>query len=145
MKRKLVVAGLVALILGAWTVRQQQAAPPEPNQVSVFMKAKLEHAQKILGGLVLEDFGLIDKEAQRLALLSQASTWQVLQTEEYLQHSNEFRRSTNALSTAAQEKNLDGAALAYMEMTMKCINCHKYVRDTRVANVNLPRDVQVGE
>ncbi|MBL8829614.1 MAG: hypothetical protein JNM18_21735 [Planctomycetaceae bacterium] len=105
----------------------------QPNKVSEFMKLKLQHAQKVLEGLVMEDFDIIEKNAQSLSLLSQAETWQVLQTPDYLQHSGEFRRAANAVTNAAREKNIDGAALAYLEMTMKCVNCHKYVRDVRMA------------
>ena len=28
-------------------------------------------------------------------------------------------------------QRMDGAALAWMEVTMKCVQCHKYVRDVR--------------
>ena len=94
------------------------------------MRAKLGHAQNVLEGLAVEDFDLIDRGANDLALASQASSWQVLQTADYARHSDEFRRSCNALRTAAKARNLDGAALAWMEVTMKCIQCHKYVRDT---------------
>ena len=101
----------------------------EPDKVAAFMRAKLGHAQNVLEGLTVENFELIDKAAQDLALASQASSWQVLQTEDYARHSAEFRRSCNALRAAAKARNLDGAALAWMEVTMKCIQCHKYVRD----------------
>ena len=103
------------------------------NKVGEFMKLKLQHSQKLLEGLVLEDYEMIEKNSQSLRLLSQADTWQVLQTVDYLQHSGEFRRAANAVTNAAREKNIDGAALAYLEMTMKCVNCHKYVRDVRMA------------
>ena len=125
----LIATGLFAIVTGA------DPQPPTPNHVANFMRLKLDHAQKILEGIVLEDYEKIDKQAQHLSLLSQAASWQVLQTPEYLQHSGEFRRAANAVSAAAKDKNLDGAALAYMEMTMKCVNCHKYVRDMRLASL----------
>jgi hypothetical protein len=100
----------------------------QPNKVSTFMKAKLTHSKSVLEGLTTEDYKLVAKNAQDLALLSQAATWKVLQTEDYLKHSNEFRRSADELKKAADEKNLDGATLAYVQMTMNCVKCHKYVR-----------------
>ena len=108
----------------------------QDNQVAGFMRLKLAHSQKVLEGLVMEDFGLIDKQAQELSLLSQDANWQVLQTPEYLQLSVEFRRATDALSRAAKEKNLDKATLAYMGMTMKCVSCHEHVRDVRMARAD---------
>jgi hypothetical protein len=47
--------------------------------------------------------------------------------------SGDFRRSCESLRTAAKAENLDAAALAWMEVTMKCIQCHRYVRDTNKA------------
>ena len=61
--------------------REQPGKPaPEPNRVGEFMKAKLQHAQRVLEGLATEDFDLIAKHSQEMSLLSQAATWQVLQT-----------------------------------------------------------------
>jgi len=101
----------------------------EPDQVAGFMRAKLAHSQDVLEGLSLADYDLIAKGAQELSLVSQAASWQVLQTEEYARQSAEFRRSCDTLRRAAREENLDSALLAWMEVTMKCVQCHRYVRD----------------
>jgi hypothetical protein len=116
-------------LLAAAVVAQESA--PKADAVADFMRAKLGHSQRVLEGLSLEDYDLIARGAQELALASQASSWQVLQTEEYVRQSGEFRRSCDSLRNAAKAKNLDGAALAWMEVTMKCIQCHKYVRDQK--------------
>lgn len=108
---------------------QEPAVGDKPNDVAIFMRAKLGHAQHVIEGLALADYDLIARGAHDLALASQASSWQVLQTADYARHSQEFRRSCESLRAAAKDKNLDGAALAWMEVTMKCIQCHKYVRD----------------
>jgi hypothetical protein len=128
-----------ALLTGVAAVAAWCAAGPfagaaqqpgqQPDQVAVFMRAKLGHSQNVLEGLALEDFDLIGRGAHDLSLASQASSWQVLQTEDYARQSAEFRRSCDSLRSAAKAKNLDGAALAWMEVTMKCVQCHKYVRD----------------
>lgn len=117
----------------------------QPNEVSTFMQAKLDHSKKLLEGLALEDFNLIARESQQLSLLSQATNWQVLQTEEYLEQSAEFRRTADALTEAAREKNLDGAALRFVDLTMKCVNCHKYVRKVRLAAIPASADPVVLE
>lgn len=100
----------------------------EPNEVSEFMRLKLEYAQGILEGLALEDFEMIAKNSQDMSLISLDSTWNVVHTDEYAKQSAEFRRTSNALTRAADAKSIDGAALAYVGLTMRCINCHKYVR-----------------
>jgi cytochrome c556 len=108
---------------------QEPTVGDKPNDVAIFMRAKLGHAQLVLEGLALADYDLIARGAHDLALASQASSWQVLQTEDYARQSREFRRACESLRSAAKDKNLDGAALAWMEVTLKCIQCHKYVRD----------------
>ena len=108
---------------------QEPSVGDKPNDVSIFMRAKLGHAQHVVEGLALADYDLIARGAHDLALASQASSWEVLQTEDYARQSREFRRACESLRSAAKDKNLDGAALAWMEVTLKCIQCHKYVRD----------------
>jgi hypothetical protein len=101
-----------------------------------FMRAKLTHSQNIVEGLAVENFDQIRKSAQELALLSHASNWDVFQTEEYVLQSKEFRRAAEQLRDLAAKKNLEGAALGYMDVTMKCVNCHKYVRRIRTARLD---------
>lgn len=124
-----------AAVIGVLAAFGQDVATPKADDVGPFMRAKLAHAQDVLAGLALEDFDAIARGAQELALASQAASWQVLQTPEYARQSAEFRRSCETLKKAAKEGNLDGAALAWMEVTMKCVQCHKYVRDEQDAAV----------
>ncbi|HZL88791.1 MAG TPA: hypothetical protein VFB96_10495 [Pirellulaceae bacterium] len=126
-----VLAITSALALGLSFV-PAPADAQEADKVAIFMRAKLEHSQKVLEGLTLEDYEKIAKHAQEMSLLSQASTWQILQTPEYHDRSVEFRRSVDAITEAARKKNLEGAALAYVEATMKCVSCHKYVRRVKM-------------
>ncbi len=118
-----------SLIWAAADSYAQTGSPPEADKVAVFMRAKLAHADHVLEGLAIEDYEMIERAAQELSLASLDSNWQVLQTEDYVRQSAEFRRSCDALKKAAQEKNLDGATLAWVEVTLKCVQCHKYVRD----------------
>jgi cytochrome c556 len=104
-------------------------ATPQPDRVAAFMRAKLGHAEHVLEGLAVADYELIERAAQELSLASLDSNWQVLQTEDYVRQSAEFRRACDSLKKAAQEKNLDGATLAWVDVTLKCVQCHKYVRD----------------
>jgi hypothetical protein len=135
----IVMGLLIATVLIAQQ-RIQDTEDVQPNQVGPFMRAKLEHSQKVLEGLALEDYDLIAKHGQALSLLSLESSWNVLETVSYIQHSNDFRRATGALQQAAKEKNLDGATLAYVEVCMKCVNCHKYVRKARQQDEAVPTE-----
>lgn len=130
----LLAAGVAAAAIGGVGLMTAAEPPPgvgidAPDKVGAFMRAKLAHSAAVLEGLSLEDYDLIEKGAQELALASQDSSWQVLQTEDYARQSGEFRRSCDGLRRAAKEKNLDAAVLAWMDVTMKCVQCHRYVRD----------------
>ncbi len=93
-----------------------------------FMKRKLDSSLALVEGLAVEDYPKIAKGAQDLILLSQESGWNVIQTESYLRMSREFRESTERLRDSADAKNIDAATLAYFEVTLNCVRCHKYLR-----------------
>jgi cytochrome c556 len=94
------------------------------DKLSVFMQRKLGHAEKTLEGLAREDYDAIITHSQAISLLCEDELWAVLQTAEYRERSNEFRRSVNAITDAARKKNLEAAALAYVDATLKCVSCH---------------------
>jgi cytochrome c556 len=98
------------------------------EKLSNFMRVKLNHAQKTLEGLSKADFDLIAKHSQTISLLCEDELWMVIQTAEYRERSKEFQRSVDAIRDAALNKNLEAATLAYVDATMKCVSCHKYMR-----------------
>lgn len=127
----LLTAVVIAVPLTTESVVAEDREGGSADQVADFMRAKLAHSSAVLEGLAVEDYEMMAKAAQDLALASQASSWQVLQTEEYARQSGDFRRSCLTLRDAAKAKNLDAAALAWVDVTLKCVQCHRYVRDTR--------------
>lgn len=127
-KKTCLIAGLVALLAVAGVVRGQPSPAPSRSE---FMKKKLEYSKKVLEGLTLEDYDTISKNAKALKLLSQAAEWQVRtipNAADYVSFTNEFQRLADELAQKAKDKNLDGATLTYLRLTMNCVNCHKYVR-----------------
>ena len=120
---------IVLLILLGVSMPALTKEPMDKEQV--FMRTKLAHSQQVLEGLATEDFQSIADHSNQLKLISLDANWQVLQTEEYIRQSKEFRRATDNLTAAAEKKNLDGAVLAYFQLTQSCVSCHKYVRDQR--------------
>lgn len=131
----LLAAGLLVGI-GALASFGHSQAPKKPNDVADFMRLKLGHSQNVLEGIVVEDFDMIAKNSQALGLLAQDANWRVYQTPEYRHHSADFQRVTDALTQAAKDRNIDGAALAYVQLTMSCVNCHKYTRGVRMASLD---------
>jgi hypothetical protein len=104
----------------------------ESKKISELMRAKLKYSQKILEGLALGDFDKIADNAEELLQISKNLEWQVDKSPRFEVHSNEFRRTAEGTIQKAREKNLDGATLSYVEMTLACVKCHKHVRDKRM-------------
>ena len=134
MKRSIGLALIMGLgILLATTDGKQQEKP-----VEAFMHAKLAHSQSILEGLAVENYDQIAKSSQALTLLSEEAGWNVLQTAEYAHQSELFRRNTKALTEAARKHNLDGSTLAFVQVTLNCVECHKHVRSVQQARLDIP-------
>ncbi len=124
---------------GAWLaigVAMASGQPRVPQGTKEFMREKLEHAQKILEGIAMEDYDLIIAKSKKLTAMSQAASWQVFENPDYVQQSANFRRNVEALRKAAKEKNLDGVTLAYFRVTMSCVDCHQVVRGKKIAQLN---------
>ena len=105
----------------------------EPRgELRKFMRQKLELSQGVLEGLATEDFALIAKNADALRRLSQDARWEVSPNINYLRLSSEFQDSANDMARMARKGNLDGATLAFVDLTLNCVKCHKLVRDERL-------------
>ncbi len=101
---------------------------------TTFMRKKLEASGQILEGLTTENSELIVKGAKILVELSSAERFQVQHDVMYRQFSGEFQRTAKGLLDAGEKKNFDLAALKWMDSTMKCLECHKFVRGARIAD-----------
>jgi hypothetical protein len=114
-----------------------RAAPPaKTDDAAALMQKKLTHAQKLLEGVALADFAVIDQHAADLAALSKQLQFKVLKTPQYELHANEFRRALEDIQKGVRHKNLDAATLGYMDLTMSCVRCHKHVREVRIARLD---------
>lgn len=134
MRTKILVVTLLAMLAAG--VVMSSAQNKKSRATKEFMRDKLELTQGILEGLAVENFDLILSRSQRLSAMSQEVDWKVFENPDYEQQSIAFRRNVDALTKAAKNKNLDGATLAYVRVTMSCVECHKYVRGRLVASLN---------
>jgi hypothetical protein len=124
---------LTAGVVGLFSVAALAGDDPDQSaKLKKLMQRKLQHAQKVLEGVTLKDFDKIAEHAEELAAVSKEAGFRVVRTPKYELYSNEFRRQAESLAQQAKEKNLDGAALSYVELTLNCVKCHKYVRETRM-------------
>ncbi len=125
-----VALGGIAIAMAA-AFLAARAQEPRPHSRAEFMRMKLDYSKKILEGLTLEDYTAITKSAQALKKLSQAAEWEVPtipNAGEYVVFTTEFQRLCDELVAKSKDRNIDGATLSYLRLTMNCVNCHKYVR-----------------
>lgn len=108
--------------------KDDEKASPARKGISTFMRMKLEASQKVLAGLALEDFELIQEGATTLEEMSAAEKWRVTKDPLYREHSVDFQRIAQRLVKNGKDGKLDASALTWIEMTMKCIECHKWSR-----------------
>jgi cytochrome c556 len=141
MKKALLLIAVLILVIGA------QAPSPTPAQTqrtSKLMAAKLKHSQTVLEGIAVVDFKKIRASAEELIELTKTEEWLMHKAPRYEMHSNDFRRSAEALVAKSKEKNIDGTTLAFFEMTTSCVRCHQHIRETRDARWPvLPADADV--
>lgn len=123
---------LVCLILTLFVSTLFSQGDEPRRDRNLIMQQKLLHAQKLLEGVSMANFTLLEKHADEIILLSKRNEWRVLQTPEYIRYSEELRRNAENIVRHAQKKNIDGAALAYLQMTLNCVECHKHIREVRI-------------
>lgn len=126
-KTGIVVAFVIAGLLATST--QVQDVEKRRVNTTEFMQRKLDYTRKVVDGLATEDYGKIRTGAQELLVLSHEADWNSITSPQYVELSAEFRKSCDRLRDQGEQKNLDGATLAYFEVTLNCIRCHKQVRD----------------
>jgi hypothetical protein len=106
---------------------------PEPLLKS-FMRQKLVSSNRILEGLVTDNFEMVEQSADELMQMSVEATWRVSNDALYRRYSTEFHDAVGEMKEKAQAKSSEGTSLAWMNVTMRCLKCHEWVRNTIIAD-----------
>ena len=130
--RRLVYAALVLPLLAVPSSSQEKKKrEPDPLMVQ-----KLKESQTLLEGLALNDLAKVQASAEELLRISKAAQFRkALNTAKYEYHANNFQRAAETAIEKAKAKNIDGATLAYLDLTMTCVRCHQHVREIRDARL----------
>lgn len=124
--RRLVYAALV-LPLVAVPSSSEEKKKREPDPL---MAAKLKESQALLEGLALNQPDKVRKSAEELLRISKEAQFRkALNTPAYDVHANNFQRAAEAVIEKAKAKNIDGATLGYVDLTLTCVRCHQYTRE----------------
>lgn len=134
--RRSLLALLLLPLLTIPLVSQERKKKREPDPL---MAAKLKEAQSVLEGLTLNDLAKVQKSAEELLRISKEAQFRkALNTPAYDLHANNFQRAAETVIAKAKEKNLDGATLAYVDMTITCVRCHQHTREQGLGRLAPP-------
>jgi hypothetical protein len=117
---------LIALVAVPGLSLHAQDKPGDDS--SYWMKKKLEHSQAILAALAQADYEKLEESARVLAKLNQIEKFVRGRDAAYRAQLDIFRFAVEEVRKEAEHKNIDGATLAFHQMTLSCVNCHKLLR-----------------
>ncbi|QEG01727.1 hypothetical protein Mal15_58060 [Stieleria maiorica] len=139
MKRLAIVLLIALLPVVGWGIGPQAASEtrdPAPKldqddakTMSVWMEKKLKHSQAILRGLAMGDFEDVKYNAGRLKLLNRVEGFVRRRNPDYRVHLNTFSRVSAEIERQAEKQNIEGATLAFNQLTVSCVECHKSLRN----------------
>jgi len=117
------------LLIGVVLAATAALVTSQPDSVTdTLMKAKSGYAHRLLDAVVQEDFDVIQDQAFRLKAVAETAQWRASEVPAFVREADSFIRATDRLYQAAKEENGDAAALAYMDVTLTCIHCHRHLR-----------------
>jgi len=122
------VLALAGVVTASVTISASQG--PELNTV---MREKLAHMQKMLEAVVTSDWTSLETHTRELERLTRDRRWMVLNFPEYARHSTAFVRAVQTLHTAAAQRDLEKTPKAYVDVTLQCVDCHRYLARARIA------------
>jgi hypothetical protein len=107
--------------------------PAQTPATGRLMRVKLAHSQKILEAILTSDFALLEQESHALGQMTKSPAWSVFHSPEYTRQSSAFLRAIDDLRDAAKGTDLDGAASSYVSLTLTCFQCHRFMKNKRIA------------
>jgi hypothetical protein len=125
------IAIVTIAFMTSLVVRTTDAQTAQTKQV---MQRKLTEAQQLLAALVTSNWMTLGQRAAALQALTNQPGWQVFNTPEFRNQTAAFQRGTQALATAATQRDQRTALTAYNEVVTSCVECHRYVARARIAS-----------
>jgi len=102
----------------------------EPDRIlRKFMRQKLQASNLILEGLCTDDLQMVSEGSQTLMKMSSAERWRVSNDIMYRRYSSEFVHAVEELQKEAEDDDMNGTSMAWVNVTMKCLKCHEWVRN----------------
>ena len=124
---------IALLSLGLLTL-STGVAPAQTPRTGTLMREKLAHSQKILEALATSNQDLLIREADALSRIASSPQWTAdLRTPELRAYAESFIKTVADLAATARRHDLDAAAADYNRVVTACYQCHKHLKDSRIA------------
>ena len=109
-------------------------APAQTPRTGRLMREKLAHSQAILEALTTSNEALLLRESEALQRIAASAQWTGdLRTPELRSYAESFTKAVTELTAAARLRDFDAAAADYSALTTGCYQCHKRMKDMRIA------------
>jgi hypothetical protein len=113
-------------------VAPSDPAEKQPSEsMSFWMKKKLDFSKNVLEGIALGDFDKVVQNAQTLRSLSKIEAFVRRDTPGYRQQVVQFEHSLDELIRTGRKENVEGATLAFHQLTVSCVQCHRQLREAK--------------
>lgn len=134
---------MLGFMLGAMTCQMTMAQEPKAHQpkaqesvpevtnekpMSFWMAQKIELSKKILESLTKEDFKTLESDATQLRTLGKIEGFVRRQDGAYRRYQQQFDSALLDVANQARAHNVEGATLAFNQLTTSCVACHKRLR-----------------
>jgi hypothetical protein len=108
--------------------KDKESAKHAEKPVSFWMEKKMEYAQSILRGLATGDMETVASTAEQMRLLSKVEGFIRGKKPGYRTQLQVFELANREIERQAKADNLEGAAMAFHQLTTSCVSCHVLIR-----------------
>lgn len=129
MRKFIWVSVVVVLLNAAGAVADDPAEEKPERKPDVWMQKKLKFSQQILAGIAAGDFDQIAKSGDTLKGMDKIESFIRARTPRYRTQLQLFQDANDEIIRQAEAENLEGVTLAFNQLTISCVNCHKHLRE----------------
>jgi cytochrome c556 len=101
----------------------------DAQPMSFWMQKKLDYSKAILESLTKGDFEQLAENAEQMRLLGKIEGFVRRKNDDYRMQMQTFDFANQELVRQAKRRNVEGAILAFNQLTTSCVACHVMLRE----------------
>ncbi len=105
--------------------------PADAHNTSFWMQKKLQFSQNVLAALAQGDLEAVAKASDQLKAVSKVEGFVRSKVPGYTPQLQSFQFANQEMGRHARDGNLEGTAMAFHQMTVSCVACHKLIREAK--------------